>query len=91
MDGAYRLLEADNRLVVGRFERVGLSMTSADVVHSWAVPALGVKIDCIPGRVNWVKVEVLGGGVFYGQCSELCGVLHRFIPIVVEVVDWVAR
>lgn len=85
-DGGFRLLDVDNRLVVPRFEGVRVRVTSADVIHSWAVPALGIKVDCIPGRLNQVGLEVLGCGVFYGQCSELCGVLHRFIPIVVEVV-----
>nr|YP_011002186.1 cytochrome c oxidase subunit II [Bolbosoma nipponicum]WPN89838.1 cytochrome c oxidase subunit II [Bolbosoma nipponicum] len=83
----FRLLDVDNRLVVPSFESVSLSTTSADVIHSWAVPALGVKVDCIPGRLNQITTEILGCGVFYGQCSELCGVLHSFMPIVVEAVS----
>nr|YP_011002174.1 cytochrome c oxidase subunit II [Corynosoma villosum]WPN89826.1 cytochrome c oxidase subunit II [Corynosoma villosum] len=86
-DGGFRLLDVDNRLVLPSFEGVMFSMTSADVIHSWAVPALGIKMDCIPGRLNQVSAEILGCGVFYGQCSELCGVLHSFMPIVVEVVS----
>nr|QJI81293.1 cytochrome c oxidase subunit 2 [Centrorhynchus clitorideus] len=82
----YRLMDVDNRLVVPSFESVWVGLTSEDVIHSWAVPALGIKVDCIPGRVNELIMEVLGCGVFYGQCSELCGVMHSFMPIVVEVV-----
>nr|AMK47823.1 cytochrome c oxidase subunit 2 [Centrorhynchus aluconis] len=82
----YRLLDVDNRLVLPSFQMVGVGVTSADVIHSWAVPSLGVKMDCIPGRVNQLMLEVLGAGVFYGQCSELCGVMHSFMPIVVEAV-----
>nr|QDM37031.1 cytochrome c oxidase subunit 2 [Centrorhynchus milvus] len=83
----YRLLDVDNRLVLPSFEMVWVGLTSEDVVHSWAVPSLGVKVDCVPGRVNELLLEVLGCGVFYGQCSELCGVMHSFMPIVVEVVS----
>nr|QKK36832.1 cytochrome c oxidase subunit 2 [Sphaerirostris lanceoides] len=88
MDSAlgYRLLDVDNRLVLPSFQMVGVGVTSADVIHSWAVPSLGVKMDCIPGRINQLVVEILGAGVFYGQCSELCGVMHSFMPIVVEAV-----
>nr|YP_009121989.1 cytochrome c oxidase subunit II [Southwellina hispida]AIO11165.1 cytochrome c oxidase subunit 2 [Southwellina hispida] len=85
--GGFRVLDVDNRLSILSFEPVNLIMTSVDVIHSWAVPSLGVKMDCVPGRLNQVVVEVLGSGVFYGQCSELCGVLHSFMPIVVEAVN----
>nr|AFJ14745.1 cytochrome c oxidase subunit II [Pomphorhynchus tereticollis] len=82
----YRVLDVDNRLVVPAFMGVEVLCTSGDVIHSWAVPSLGVKVDCVPGRLNRVELEILGGGVFYGQCSELCGVMHSFMPIVVEVI-----
>lgn len=82
----YRILGVDNRLIVPIFSLVGLVGTSRDVIHSWAIPSLGVKIDCIPGRLNMVLIEVSGCGVFYGQCSELCGVIHSYIPIVIETI-----
>jgi len=62
-------------------------ITSADVLHSWAVPSLGVKVDACPGRLNQVFLFVKRKGVFYGQCSELCGVNHGFMPIVVQAVS----
>ena len=64
-----------------------LLITSADVLHSWAVPSLGVKVDACPGRLNQVFMFVKREGVFYGQCSELCGVNHGFMPIVVQAVS----
>nr|AFJ14661.1 cytochrome c oxidase subunit II [Pomphorhynchus laevis] len=81
----YRVLDVDNRLVLPAFTGVEILCTSGDVIHSWAVPSLGIKVDCVPGRLNRVDLEVLGGGVFYGQCSELCGVMHSFMPIVKKV------
>jgi heme/copper-type cytochrome/quinol oxidase subunit 2 len=62
-------------------------ITSADVLHSWAVPSLGIKCDAIPGRLNQVCMFIKREGVFYGQCSELCGTNHAFMPIVVEAVS----
>nr|YP_007183132.1 cytochrome c oxidase subunit II [Echinorhynchus truttae]CCA94463.1 cytochrome oxidase Subunit 2 [Echinorhynchus truttae] len=85
--GDFRLLGVDNRLVLPAFSNVWVGATSSDVIHSWAIPSLGVKIDCIPGRLNYLLLEVLGSGVFYGQCSELCGVMHSFMPIVIEVIS----
>lgn len=58
--------------------------TSADVIHAWALPSMGIKIDSVPGRLNIINLKPLVAGVFYGQCSEICGVNHAFIPIVVE-------
>ncbi|MGN7678886.1 MAG: cytochrome c oxidase subunit II [Anaplasma sp.] len=84
--GELRLLEVDNRIVVPVGEVVLLQSTAGDVIHSWAVPALGVKIDAIPGRLNEAWFSVKKPGVYYGQCSELCGRLHGFMPIVVEAV-----
>jgi cytochrome c oxidase subunit 2 len=85
--GQIRLLEVDNRVVVPAGKVVRVQLTGADVIHSWAVPALGVKKDTMPGRLNetWFKIEK--PGVYYGQCSELCGVKHGFMPIVVEAVS----
>ncbi|GER46167.1 cytochrome c oxidase subunit 2, partial [Striga asiatica] len=62
-------------------------VTSADVPHSWAVPSLGVKCDAVPGRLNQTSISVQREGVYYGQCSEICGTNHAFMPIVVEAVD----
>lgn len=86
--GQPRLLETDNRIVVPVDSVVRVQVTAGDVLHSWAMPAFGVKIDAVPGRLNetWfgpVKQE----GVYYGQCSELCGSRHGFMPIAVEVVS----
>lgn len=82
----YRL-EVDNRVVVPVGETIRLITTANDVIHAWAVPAFALKIDAVPGRINetWFKAE--REGVFYGQCSEICGVKHAFMPIAVEVVS----
>jgi len=84
--GSYRLLEVDNRVVLPEQTPIRLLVTSNDVLHSWAVPSLGVKIDACPGRLNQVYLFIKRRGVYYGQCSELCGINHGFMPIVVEVV-----
>jgi len=83
----FRLLEVDNRLFVPTNTHIRLLVTSADVLHSWAVPSLGIKVDACPGRLNQVFLFVKREGVFYGQCSELCGVNHGFMPIVVQAVS----
>jgi heme/copper-type cytochrome/quinol oxidase subunit 2 len=81
-----RLLTPDNVITmpVNRFTR--LLVTSSDVIHSWAVPALGVKIDACPGRINTIGVLPTRTGIYYGQCSEICGINHAFMPIAVQVV-----
>ena len=84
--GAFRLLEADRRLVLPVQTNIRLLVTSYDVIHSWAVPSFGVKVDAIPGRLNEYFLKVNYLGIFYGQCSEICGVNHGFMPIKVEVV-----
>lgn len=84
--GQLRLLEVDNRLVLPAGVCIRLITTSVDVLHSWAVPAFGVKIDSVPGRLNQFWLVLNKPGVYYGQCSELCGVNHGFMPIAVEVV-----
>ncbi len=84
--GQLRLLEVDRRVVLPAGVCIRLLTTSTDVLHSWAVPAFGVKIDSIPGRLNQFWLVLNKPGVYYGQCSELCGVNHGFMPIAVEVV-----
>lgn len=84
--GQFRLLEADHRVVVPTTASVRVLTTADDVIHSWAVPTLGVKLDAIPGRLNQTAFSTPRPGIFYGQCSEICGANHSFIPIVVEAV-----
>lgn len=84
LGNGFRLLEVDNRVVVPVNRQVRVLVAAADVIHSWTVPALGVKADGIPGRLNQVRFNIRRPGLFYGQCSEICGANHRFIPIVVE-------
>nr|AAZ05553.1 cytochrome oxidase subunit II [Cyamus ovalis] len=81
-----RLLETDNSLVVPVNSKVRVITTSADVIHSWAVPSLGVKADAVPGRLNQIMFSTTRTGLFYGQCSEICGANHSFMPIKMEVV-----
>lgn len=85
--GRFRLLETDRRLGIPVAEHVEFKITSVDVLHSWAVPSFGVKVDACPGRVNIANVLVKRPGLFYGQCSELCGVNHGFMPIAVLVME----
>lgn len=82
--GAHRILEVDNRLLLPVGVPIRLLITSSDVLHSWAVPSLGIKVDAVPGRLNQFIVEIKRPGVFYGQCSELCGPFHGFMPIVIQ-------
>jgi len=82
--GQLRLLEVDNRLVRPIDTHIRRIVTAADVLHAWTVPSFGVKIDACPGRLNQVSRFVTRPGVFYGQCSEICGVNHGFMPIAVE-------
>lgn len=85
--GELRLLEVDNRVVLPFKTHIRLLITAADVLHSWAVPSLGIKVDACPGRLNQTSLFLLRDGVFYGQCSEICGVGHGNMPIVVESVS----
>ncbi|KAI8474484.1 MAG: cytochrome c oxidase subunit IIB [Monoraphidium minutum] len=92
--GQLRLLDVDERLVLPTNSLIRMLVTSNDVIHSWAVPALGIKIDAVPGRLNQVWLTIQRPGVFYGQCSELCGANHSFMPIVVEAVtprQWISQ
>nr|YP_010486849.1 cytochrome c oxidase subunit 2 [Poliometra prolixa]UWI54393.1 cytochrome c oxidase subunit 2 [Poliometra prolixa] len=86
--GFSRLLEVDNRVVVPSQNSVRVLVSSSDVLHSWAVPSLGVKMDAVPGRLNQVTFLAPRSGVFYGQCSEICGASHSFMPIVIESVPF---
>jgi len=86
-DRAVRLIDVDNRVVVPAQEHIRALITSSDVLHSWALPSLGVKIDAIPGRLNQFVFIVILNSVVHGQCSEICGVNHSFIPIVLEAVS----
>nr|YP_009922617.1 cytochrome c oxidase subunit II [Syndesmis echinorum]QNA49652.1 cytochrome c oxidase subunit 2 [Syndesmis echinorum] len=85
LEGDFRLLEVDNPLVISEGVMTQFFVTSADVIHSFAVPALGLKLDAIPGRLNMQAALPLFYGSFYGQCSEICGADHSFMPINIEV------
>lgn len=88
----FRLLEVDNRLWLPTYTYISLIITSSDVIHSWAVPSFGIKIDACPGRLAHVTLYIQRTGVFFGQCSEICGTGHGFMPIAVRVVsyeDWI--
>lgn len=85
--GDLRLLEVDNRVILPVNTHIRAIITSADVLHSWTVPSFGLKLDACPGRLNEGSLFIKRQGVFYGQCSEICGVNHGFIPICVEVVS----
>nr|YP_009498551.1 cytochrome c oxidase subunit 2 [Parapenaeopsis hungerfordi]AWK60866.1 cytochrome c oxidase subunit 2 [Parapenaeopsis hungerfordi] len=80
----FRLLDVDNRTILPMNTQIRVLITAADVIHSWTIPALGVKADAIPGRLNQVSFLINRPGLFYGQCSEICGANHSFMPIVIE-------
>nr|BCO16558.1 cytochrome oxidase subunit 2 [Diplodactylus vittatus] len=82
--GEYRLLEVDHRMVVPTESPIRMLITAEDVLHSWALPTLGIKTDAIPGRLNQTTFTTARPGIFYGQCSEICGSNHSFMPIVIE-------
>nr|YP_010000329.1 cytochrome c oxidase subunit II [Certhia brachydactyla]QOD96202.1 cytochrome c oxidase subunit II [Certhia brachydactyla] len=84
--GHFRLLEVDHRVIVPTNSTIRVIVTADDVLHSWAVPSLGVKTDAIPGRLNQTSFLTPRPGIYYGQCSEICGANHSFMPIVVEAV-----
>nr|YP_001122864.1 cytochrome c oxidase subunit II [Macrochelys temminckii]ABK20570.1 cytochrome oxidase subunit 2 [Macrochelys temminckii] len=85
-NGHFRLLEVDHRMMMPMESPIRMLISAEDVLHSWAVPSLGVKTDAVPGRLNQTTFIVTRPGVFYGQCSEICGANHSFMPIVVESV-----
>jgi cytochrome c oxidase subunit 2 len=84
-EGQVRLLETDNRIVLPAGKTVRVLVTADDVLHSWALPAAGIKVDAVPGRLNQLWLKIDEPGTYYGQCSELCGANHAFMPITVEV------
>jgi cytochrome c oxidase subunit 2 len=85
--GAFRLLEVDNRIILPINTHIRLLITAADVLHCWAIPSFGIKIDACPGRLNQASLFIKREGTFYGQCSEICGVNHGFMPIVIRAVS----
>lgn len=80
----FRLLDVDNRVVLPTNSQIRILITAADVIHSWTVPTLGIKVDGTPGRLNQTNFIINRPGLFFGQCSEICGANHSFIPIVIE-------
>jgi len=87
LKGSFRLLETDNRVVLPVNTHIRVLVTAADVLHSWAVPSFGIKVDACPGRLTQASLFLKREGVYYGQCSEICGVNHGFMPIVVKGVS----
>nr|AQP29034.1 cytochrome c oxidase subunit 2 [Cubitermes nr. fulvus BDIT069] len=93
----FRLLDTDNRVVLPMNSPIRMIVTAADVLHSWAMPSLGVKTDATPGRLNQTSFSINRPGLLYGQCSEICGANHSFMPIVIESVstnqfiNWVSK
>lgn len=86
-ENIFRLLDVDNRTTLPFNVHVRFLISSADVLHAWTVPAMGVKVDAVPGRLNQLKFISQRPGIFFGQCSEICGANHRFIPITLEVIS----
>jgi cytochrome c oxidase subunit 2 len=84
--GQKRLLEVDNRLVLPTNTTIRFLVSSSDVLHSFAMPELGFKIDANPGRLNQILTYISRPGIYYGQCSELCGTSHAFMPIVIQAI-----
>jgi cytochrome c oxidase subunit 2 len=92
--GEFRLLTADNQLTLPSLVTIKLLITSADVLHSWAVPSFGIKVDACPGRLNAASLYVKRAGLYFGQCSEICGANHGFMPVMVKInsIDaWVSK
>nr|YP_008593221.1 cytochrome c oxidase subunit II [Sepia latimanus]QIC20338.1 cytochrome c oxidase subunit 2 [Sepia latimanus]BAN81948.1 cytochrome oxidase subunit 2 [Sepia latimanus] len=85
--GDFRLLETDHHLVLPMKTNTRVIVSSADVIHSWTVPSLGLKVDAIPGRLNQLMLYSSKPGLYYGQCSEICGANHSFMPITLEIVN----
>nr|YP_010191952.1 cytochrome c oxidase subunit II [Diopatra cuprea]QZM06621.1 cytochrome c oxidase subunit II [Diopatra cuprea] len=85
--GQFRLLEVDNRTVLPINTEIRVLVTAADVIHSWTIPAMGIKADAIPGRLNQLDILSSRPGIFYGQCSEICGANHSFMPISLEMIN----
>nr|AQP29149.1 cytochrome c oxidase subunit 2 [Odontotermes nr. pauperans RDCT160] len=96
-ENTFRLLDTDNRIVLPVNSPTRVIVTAADVLHSWTVPSLGVKTDATPGRLNQVSFSINRPGILYGQCSEICGANHSFMPITIESVttnkfiNWISK
>nr|AND96061.1 cytochrome c oxidase subunit 2 [Onthophagus sp. BMNH670919] len=86
IDG-FRLLDVDNRTILPYNSQIRMLVTAADVIHSWTIPSLSVKIDATPGRLNQISFLMNRAGLFFGQCSEICGANHSFMPIVIESIS----
>nr|YP_009371123.1 cytochrome c oxidase subunit II [Abraxas suspecta]ARR28293.1 cytochrome c oxidase subunit II [Abraxas suspecta] len=83
----FRLLDVDNRIILPMNNQIRILVTATDVIHSWTIPSLGVKVDANPGRLNQTNFFMNRPGIFYGQCSEICGANHSFMPIVIESIS----
>nr|WNO18630.1 cytochrome c oxidase subunit II [Tagiades gana gana] len=83
----FRLLDVDNRIILPMNNQIRILITATDVIHSWTIPSLGIKIDANPGRLNQTNFFINRPGIFYGQCSEICGANHSFMPIVIESIS----
>nr|ALO71145.1 cytochrome c oxidase subunit 2 [Stenus comma] len=83
----FRLLDVDNRIVIPFNSQIRMLVSAADVLHSWTIPSLGVKIDATPGRLNQISFWSNRSGIYFGQCSEICGANHSFMPIVMESIS----
>nr|YP_009454230.1 cytochrome c oxidase subunit II [Gynaephora minora]ATY48759.1 cytochrome c oxidase subunit II [Gynaephora minora] len=83
----FRLLDVDNRIILPMNNQIRIMVTATDVIHSWTIPSLGVKIDANPGRLNQTNFFINRPGIFYGQCSEICGTNHSFMPIMIESIS----
>ena len=84
----YRTLEVDNSLILPMLTSIRILVTSSDVLHSWALPSIGIKVDACPGRLNFINLMSMRPRVVYRQCSEICRVNHSFMPINVEFINW---
>nr|AEM66744.1 cytochrome c oxidase subunit II [Mecinus cf. janthinus JJ-2011] len=87
LNSDFRLLDVDNRMVIPFNTQIRIIVTSIDVIHSWTIPSLGIKIDATPGRLNQANFNINRTSLFFGQCSEICGANHSFMPIVIEAVS----
>ena len=85
--GGLRMLEVDNRVILPELTHTRFMVSAADVIHSFACPALGIKADAYPGRLNQLSVHINREGTFFGQCSEICGILHSSMPIAIQSVS----
>nr|WRQ18136.1 cytochrome c oxidase subunit 2 [Anaceratagallia venosa] len=84
----FRLLDTDNRMIMPFNTEIRLLVSSLDVIHSWTIPSMGIKIDACPGRINQMNIMMSRPGLFFGQCSEICGSNHSFMPIVIESINF---